>query len=132
MAVEFFRNCLRIAINEQIYYFEEKKVEDCMQKNVSRFYYTDIFFSRSLFYYKYFIIILLSFCKKVFPSVSRDQLCRNWADKNNINAQRKDPHTVKEPLLLSFSQAIRFSLKWPCSEEISKSWCPRIDTLRSP
>jgi len=102
---ELFKNC----DNEQIYHFEEKKVEDCMQKNVSRFYYTDIFFSRSLFYYKYFIIILLSFCKKVFPSVSRDQLCRNWADKNNINAQRKDPHTVKPPLTIFLTSNTFFS-----------------------
>ena len=42
MAVDFFSELCKNCDNEQMYHFE-KEVEDCMQKNVSRFYYTDIF-----------------------------------------------------------------------------------------
>ena len=69
-----------------------------MQKNVSRFYYTHIFLT-SLFYYKYFIIILfLSFCKKkYFRQFHETNSVEIGQIKNNINAQRKDLHTVKDP-----------------------------------
>jgi len=106
---ELFKNC----DNEQIYHFEKKS----RGLHAKKMYYLVstilIFFLPFLFYYKYFIIILFSFlfCKKVVPSVSRDQLCRNWADKNNINAQRKDPHTVKDSPLTIFLTSNTFFSK---------------------